>query len=183
MITLNSAKDYLALTTTANDSFLNTLISYASTQIETICQAPIIATDVTYYFDGLGAEFKYLPFIQVNALNTVSERDYPNESWAVETCYLTEKNNVYYAWNENTFDSKQYKAELNVGFSTIPNDIKLICTEIVATLYNESNKGDGRLGIETHDTQGLNGLTQNTTFKSLTNEWRNRLKKYTVPTC
>ena len=184
MVSRDEIKTYLALSTdTALDSFIDTLISYATNQIETMCQTPIVATDVTYYFDGIDSNYKYLPFGNVNSLGTVSERDYPNESWSLETCYLSEKNNVFMAWNEHKFDSKHYKAELNVGYSTIPDEIKLVCTEIVATIYNESNKGDGRLGVLTHNTTGLNGLVQNTTFQSLVDGWRNQLKKYTVPTC
>jgi hypothetical protein len=187
MITLTNVKDYLNISGTdaARDVILTTYIAYATSLIEKWCQTPIKAVAKDFYFNGLDSEYKYLPFIQVNTLTSTSYRDDPSEAWTTLTCYVTIINGVYKLYNPDFFTKNEYKAVLNVGFSTIPDDIKLICTEIVATIWTQSNKGDdglGRLGIQTHNTTGLNGLVQNTTFKDLTMEWKNNLRKYTVPT-
>jgi len=187
MISLSEVKNYLNLSTVdaPRDAILTTYIGYASSLVEKWCQTPIKAVAKDFYFRGLNSEYKYLPFVQINTLTSTSYRDHPGDSWTALTCYLTIIDGVYNLYNPDRFTKNEYKVVLNVGFATIPDDIKLVCTEIVSTIWNESNKGTdgiGRLGISQHNTTNLNGMIQNTTFKDLTMKWKDDLRKYTVPT-
>lgn len=187
---LKTLPPFSQLVDTDYDDMLEAILAEVSADIRAICNQPIESEALTnYIFDGYEARAIILPFTApVSAVANVKNRSNIGEAWTTVTGVTVEK-----AWGHSyqlvlatgfTAGAQNYKADITVGFSTIPDAIVRVAREMVAVRCREHGilSKAGTLGIATTATADAAGNPVTTAYKDLRSVWAYDLKRYTVKT-
>lgn len=166
IVTLDEAKKYLGITVgnVAHDETLETWIDVVSGQFESEIDNKVAQQDVEEILDGDGTQTLQVTYYPVIALsgNSAAERlanlqvrDDVDEDWEdIETSedYIIFPSNrpwvIELDGTESFEDGYQnIRVEYRAGYETIPGDIKRAVLEVVAEMWQESNQGQGRMGL------------------------------------
>ena len=196
MITVSEIKDFLYITDTGQDTWLTTQITNVQAEIEGYCRAEFDSTDRSEILDGDGSRRLYLrhyPVIQLSIaaspadadiLASLQYRGTPDDAWAdieddVDFIFTDS------AWSYVEFYSaifpfgvKNIKAVYKSGYTTIPADLKLVATEMVAMLWKKSNRsGIALLGESSKTTSGI-ATTTTRQLLDMDPKWKRVLNRY-----
>lgn len=170
------------------DDTLTSICEEVTTRIETMCQQPIEqVTKSAYRFNGTGTMEVTLPFSRVSAVASVYYRTTPVQSWiavdSADVVILSESATLY---NDNGWTAGyEYKADITVGWATVPNDIVAVAREMVQIQFLEMGapgKDDTRpLGVSALG-RNVGGGSMNTAFADMMPKWEYRLRRYRVAT-
>ena len=183
---ISTLKNYLNVTSTANDSMFDQLQSFVDARILNICNQSIMQTTRTYTFDGNGTVIKVLPNFPVTALASLARRASIVSGWTSAGVLssdfeLTEDNRIYYPAGFTT-GLRNYQAVYTYGYTQVPDAVQRVALEMCDIIYKNSDlKGNpesrlGRASISFSE----GGITQTKAFLDLEPQWRNMLKPYTL---
>lgn len=208
IVTLGEVKDFLQLTSTTHDIFLQKWISYHSLEMEGIngINNKIKVQDVSNeILNGTGRSKirpKYYPIYAIGIatsttdalkLASVQYRDDTDSAWTnieddidhilinnPELSVVSEQDSYNLELTEDTFPEGTANIRLSyqAGWSTIPGELKLVCLEKVAETFRNSNKSDGGRFGVQSITIGEGGGTRTMTFKDLYARHQMMMKPY-----
>lgn len=184
---LSDIKQYLKIDVaeTAQDTFLTDLLNKATNDINTYCRQPFELTDITIILTGILAFYDaskaILPYDVVNSIASLKYRETPLDDYitiASDEYKLIKMGtlNIVYYYNGFT-PTYQYEIALNVGYSSIPEEINQVCIEKTAIMFFESKQGGGRLGL-TNLNESKSGFTGSTTYNDMRDRHNLILDKY-----
>lgn len=205
LITFAQAKAYLnigvAAADTNQDVWLQEIISDISAEIELYCKRKFAIQSVSNeIYNGNGENrllVNYWPVTQLSTETTptdaqklaaVQYRNDPDSAWTdIETDVDHILFNERWPWLQlcdEVFPSGVQNVRLSykAGYSTIPQDLKQVCLEMVAIEWKESNRSGVALLGETSKTNSGLGITQTRTLKDMDPRWKKVLDRYRVPT-
>ena len=204
LLTFADVKDYLnigvAVADTNQDVWLQEVLSDISRQIEISCRRKIAVQSISgEIYDGSSWRTQgtnriytvYAPITQLSTETTPSDaqklasvqyRDDPDDTW---TDLVTDVDHLIvgpdYIEAYGAFfplGSKNIKLSYKAGYSTIPQDLKMVCLEMVAMVYKESNRSSqGILGMAT-TTDTYAGGAATKAFRDLSPKWEKVLDRY-----
>lgn len=192
IITLAQSRVYIAKKEgdTAHDIFIQSLINIASSSIEKFIQGPVVLQEFKeQIYDGNGKDFLYVrdcPIVSLlnGAASDVQYRADPKETWQTlepEVSYILVKSQKPYLIKlyANYFPSghQNIRVSYKAGYANVPGDITRVCLEMVAEMYKESNRGDGRLGVQSKSNSG-GSASGSDSFVDLMDRHRKILIKY-----
>lgn len=169
------------------DDTLTSICEEVTTRIETICRQPIEqVTKSAYRFIGSGTYEHTFPFSRISTIANVYYRATPVTAWTAvdsgDVVVLSESATVY---NDNTWIAgMEYKADIVVGWSTVPLDIVSVAREMVQIQFMEmgSRGSDARpIGLAAKG-ESIGGGNVSTSFMEMLPKWEYRLSRYRVPT-
>jgi hypothetical protein len=181
---------------TDRDATITECIKQAGSIIKTLCNQPIEQESLTYEFrgggtsaipladqllGGSGYSTKLIPYTVPSTLVAVSHRTLPTDSWTADTgCTLFVDNLQTRLYHPNGFGYAYYKATLNVGYTTIPDDIVHAVSELALYIYNETSvSNESRAGLASRAiTQ--NSITSTLAYADVIARIRPILTKYTI---
>ena len=173
----------IAVADTSKDALIDRLIAQVEDEIFGICGQPVEQTATTVEFLGEYGNTYPLYYTVPVTLTTLKYRDTPADSWTLVTgdsaAYI--RNGVYSLYYEDGFHSQNYfQAVMNVGYTTVPDDVKLCAYEMVTELFlNTPYAGQGnRFGVSAiNESEG--GVSWAKTIASMRARAVERLKPYT----
>lgn len=196
LVSLSEVKSYLKISALdlSKDNVLQGWISDVSRSIETYCENKIRKQSVLdELHNGDGTSELWTMFSPVTAIYGATENDklasvqYRNSPLDAWTNLATDARTLLVDPNEAQFielydivfptGRSNIKVSYYAGYDPVPSDIKLVCLEMVAMMWKESNQGENRLGVQS-TADSTAGANFNTTFKSLKPEWRLVLNNY-----
>lgn len=119
-------------------------------------------------------------------LLSVADRTDPDTAWAaIETDIdhiFTNPLWDYIELYDEIFNGgvQNIKLTYRAGYSTIPQDLKVVALEMVAMMWKESNRGSGLLGESNRTTSGL-GQSYTKSLIDLKPQWVKVLNRYRIP--
>jgi len=150
---LDEVKETLNISDTSQDSFLTNLINRVTDWIERYCgHRRFLATDyVEELYSGNGTPYLVTKHWPINSVTKIEERDTElrEDEWTeIDSEYYhikePEKASIYliggtWGGTRNVFNEgvNNYRVTYNAGYETIPEDLKLVCIELVKKFYND----------------------------------------------
>lgn len=156
----------LGIATSASTiGFVNSAIGYVSAEFESYCQRKLKAVDLLGSYDGDGSCWLNTQNYPINSITTLKYRTAPNSAYTNIITNASDSisaNVVIYTTGIELYNyrfpvgSQSIQIYYNAGYSTIPDDLKMIAIEAVIDKIKQFNVVDGeqRLGISTKNTQG-----------------------------
>lgn len=172
--------NYLNITDSSQDTLLTSLIAQAQSIMESMCDQPLAQASQDVYFVGTGTHSKLLDYTVPVALTTLYYREEPDDSWTTVTgAVVYESDNLTRLYLSTGFIEPFYKATISVGYSSTPNDLVSICSEMVVEMMASTDFGLGqnRFGVASLATSE-GGVTQTTVYRDLQARFRERLRGY-----
>ena len=189
ILTAAEVKAYLGISGTDKDTIIGTFISDVSLWLEGYTGRKIAGsqTVTNEIGNGDGTEFFYPKYPPVSAVTTLQDRSDPNGTWASivsDTDYILIDPIAgdYVELYNTTFPEGRSNIRITytAGYSTIPNEVKQVAYEMVATRFRESNDpalGHNRLGmISTATSQA--GVSYSKSYIDLLPKWKSILAPY-----
>ena len=165
-IDLIEVKLYLGITHTNIDSQLNVFINEAEAIIDNICETNLL--EQTYTQVGTVD----------NSSNVILNHSKINDIISVEIDG-TATDYTYKGFGIISIDGAgDYEVVYKSGYTTVPNDIKLIAKEIVYMLMKQSNLDKGILGLNSKSSSSSGIVSGSDSYKDMYAEWNKRLDKY-----
>jgi len=180
---------------TERDDVITACIEQASSIIKGACNQPLEQESVDYYFQGFGVKTdlatqllggagyatKTIPYTVPVELSALYRRTLPSDAWTVEsgvTLFVSHLQNQLYA--ANGFGYNLYKAVLNVGYTTIPDDLVHAASELAVYIWNETNvSNEGRAGLASK-TITQNNITTTRAYADIMKRIQHIIAGYTV---
>lgn len=190
IVTLNDTKEYLNidLADTSKDTAITNLILVAGAKINTICGQNIESGTNVVTFKGFDNDKYIVNKFPVTAVTKVESKYYSESVFTeddINNYSIIPDNNITSIYNiASDFESNYvYRVTFTSGYATIPYDVRNIAYEMVSIMLKESEIKPtvigGRIGMQSFS-EGLNGVSGNTSFKDMEKSWRERLNKYTT---
>jgi hypothetical protein len=180
---------------TDRDATITACIEQAGEIMKTVCNQPLEQESVDFYFPGQavtaplatqllggsGYATKTIPYTTPVELSAVYRRSLPTDAWVVESgCVVFVADVQSQIYCSNGFGYNLYKAVLNVGYTTIPNDLVHAASELAVYIFNETNvSNESRAGLASK-TITQNGVTTTRTYADILARLAPILSKYTV---
>lgn len=190
ILTAAEVKAYMGIlsSSTDKDTIIGTFISDVSLWIENYLEKKVVSQTVTdEKGSGDGTEFYYPKYSPVTAVTTLTYRGTPTSSYANvvsnSSNILVDPDGDYIEVYGTVFPYGRLNLKLTytAGYSTVPNEIKQVAYEMVATRFRESNDpalGQNRLGIQSKSRTEGGGVTNASTFVDMLPRWERILKRY-----
>lgn len=185
LITNADIKTYLGITEATYDATITAYIGRVESEIkDMIGQSVEKVANFDIIFKGNGKPRYLLNNSPVTAINSLSYRATPIDSWVViassdYTMYQTE--NLYWVYYSSFSESYEYKANIDYGYTNVPEVVKQVAIEMTVDKLLDSNalafNEQFRHGLVSR-AESVNGYTGTTTFK--TADYWHRLGKYAV---
>jgi len=171
----------IAVSDTTKDNLIDRLIAHVGKEIATYTRQPIEQATETLYFTGTGQKAYPLYFTAACTIGNLFYRDEPIDSWVTVTdstpvCF--EDNGTQYLYYDSLTDP-YYKATVTVGYTPVPEDVKLCAFEMVKELYNNTPfaaQGD-RFGVSAINESDA-GISWSKAIKAMRPQMETRLQKY-----
>lgn len=194
LITVNEVKQFIKSKDnsfeTSLSGFVVNIISYVSDTIENYCNKTLTAKDFTGYYDGSNCNKLYLDNYPINSISELKYRINPSDNYSnnleanisqsvfIYPTYIQLYSNIF------PYDNKSIKIIYNAGYSSIPGDIKIVALEMCQTIYNNSGRGNGYLGLKSIS-DSFNSSAGTMTFDNIALEKRqkeilDKYKKYNI---
>ena len=126
---------WLDVDSTTHDTRLGVLIDQATAIMESICKQPLDVVAVERVTQGTGETLWMIPYtspVTLSSLKYKSELD--DAAWTTVTGAVVQKiNGVQYVYLGGGFVQPRYQFNLSVGYSSVPNDLVNICSELVVS--------------------------------------------------
>lgn len=154
LITAQELKGYLNITPdiTSHDEFLAFLISAASDEIEAYCNTRIKKCTVTEVVSGCGSPLLFMAndhITQIHSVEIMHNGEFI-QLIAPELIeeHLSEQGHIIFAhdlvFRSGTFN---YRISYECGYDPVPDSIRLLCLELCAISFQNSFRGEGRIGL------------------------------------
>lgn len=142
LTTLQAVKDYLGITSNADDALLESFINRVTDSFEAYCARKFKSASYTEYHDGKGSDKlfpKQAPITTVTSIYDDSEWAWGASTLIASTEYRI-VDEAYIQLKSTTFmdDVQNVKITYTAGYSTIPADVEHACIEQAAWLYRKS---------------------------------------------
>ena len=183
---------------TDRDATITACIEQAGSYIRTLCNQPIEQESLDYYFNGdrvanadlskqlLGGDgyaTKLLPYTTPVTLSGLYHRTLPTDSWVSQSGAVIYKHgDLFRLYSSDGFAWPLYKAELSVGYTSIPGDVVHAASELALYIWNETSvSNEARAGVASKSI-AQNGITTTKTFADIVMKLKPILTKYTIYT-
>jgi len=172
IITLDEAKDYINYTGTGTDkdSFIEWIIDLASGELEDRLGYKIAAQEVTVILDGNGESAMPLPHPiialvgadEATRLSNLQYRTGTDEAWTdlvddEDYIHITDEKPHQIELSEGEyfpFGQQNIRVNYYAGFDPIPGQIELVCAEMTAMIWRQSNHGEFAIGVTSKTSSG-----------------------------
>lgn len=179
---------------TDRDATITQCIAEASAVLKTLCNQPLAEEQTDFYFSGetrntsiatqllggSGYATKTIPYTVPCTLVGLYRRMLPSDSWTAEpgaVVYVSDLQSQIYC--SAGFGYTLYKAVLNLGYATIPDDLIHAASELAVYIYNETNvSNESRAGLASK-TITQNNITTTRTYLDIIQRLRPIITKYT----
>ncbi|HOU26519.1 MAG TPA: head-tail connector protein [Paludibacteraceae bacterium] len=190
MISLSEAKAFMGVTSSTDDTLIGTLIDYAEGLIENYIDNKIdqvsISNEILEIVDRF--DLQYIPsFDLAPKYKYARTLYYPIASLSITqdgttltsgTDYTYEANTGVITFYTNVSDYQQgLKANYTAGYSTCPNDIKLVALELTKALYQNAGATAKGYGSVSNKKIGDFSVSYKSTNVDIT-AWSGVLDKY-----
>jgi len=152
LTTLDAAKEYLHIDDTDEDALLLTLINAASEAIEHFTGRIFGSAQFTEYHDGGGRRaivLRHLPVLSVTSVHDDLARAFTAEHLLAADEYTVDAEAAIIRLDAGTFaDGRQnVKVICTAGYASVPKDVALACTILVAAQWERAKRrNDGLSG-------------------------------------
>lgn len=186
LLTKTDVKDYLDIpvTDTDYDDFIDDCITEAENNLLDILGQEVESTSVDVILRGNGKSEVLLVNHPVTAINSLSYRAVPTDSWTAidsDDYTLFKADTCDFIYYNSFISGYQYKANITYGYGVVPDTIKGVAVEMTADKMLKSNNtpfnDDFRHGISQR-AESVNGFTGTTTLQLA--GYIDRLGKYQV---
>jgi len=195
LVALAVVKEYLNITDTNQDAFLQRWIGLISKKVEHYTEKKIAAQTISAEIvDGNGTRFlqpRFWPVLRLagtsdaEKLANLQYRDDPDSAW---TDIETDINHVFIypdrPWQIELYDEifphglRNIKLSYIAGYDPVPEDLQRLCIEEIAMIWKEANRsGLFRLG-ESSESSAQGGVSYSKAFLNLTERWQTVLDQY-----
>ena len=209
LIVVADAKDYLNIgsSDTNQDAWLQEIISDLSAEAELYCKRKFAVQSVAdEIYDGLSWRVSedrrristvYFPVTQLSTQATPSDaqklaavqyRNDPDSSWTdietdVDHIFFNPRWDYIELYDEAfPYGVQNIRLSYKAGYSTVPQDLKIVCLEMTAMMWKESNRSSqGILGMST-TTDSYQGGAATKTFRDMKPLWAKTLNRYRIRT-
>jgi len=189
ILTAAEAKAYMGVSGSDKDTIIGTFISDASRWIEgylgrKVAGGQAVTTEIG---NGDGTEIFRPKFPPVTAVSSLQERGSPTGSWSD---VVSDSSNILIDPIEGDFievygtafpaGRSNIRVTYTAGYSTVPNEIKQVCYEMVAIRFKESNDaalGNNRLGMAS-STNSQAGVNHSKTYLDMVPKWEKTLRPF-----
>lgn len=187
LITNDEVKEYISYTDTDIDTPIDNVISRVNNEVLNMIGQQIETTTTDVIIRGINKSECLLVNTPVTAINSLSYRATPLDSWTVISSSeyaLQVREGLTYWIYYNTFSSSyEYKANITYGYASVPEAVKSVAIDMTIDKLLESSiisiMDSGRHGLNSRAI-GMNGDTGTTVFNNdKTNYW-DRLAPYQV---
>ena len=150
--TVASAKAYLGISGTGDDTLLASLVSAASTLVQTWLSRDIPAQAYDERYNGPGGAVLVLPWTPINSISllTIDGVTVPAATTDGTLGYRFDDTMIVLAGYTFTRGLLNVRVQWNGGFTVIPPDLVQSVNELVALVYKESD----RIGQTSKSIQG-----------------------------
>ena len=166
---------------TTHDTRITVLIGQATGIMEGICKQPLDPVSVERISQGNGGTLYMLPYTSPVTLTTLKyKNELDDAAWtAVTGAVVVKIDGVQYVYLGDGFTQPWYQFTLSVGYSSVPNDLANICSEMVVELFKmtDYNRSDSRFGIQSL-AGGEGGVTSTTVYRDLASRFERKLSPY-----
>ncbi len=158
-----NVKEYLGISGTDDDDFIDNLIDRASEAIESHCRREFNSEERTEYHDGRGSSrlvLKHRPVTAVASIYDDLNRDFGSGTLISSSDYLVREDEgiVEFVSSSSFKDGRlNVKVTYTGGYSTIPTDLGQACIMLVALLYHRGKQGAD--GIKQESQAGAYSVT------------------------
>ena len=173
LTTLQDVKDWLGLSSTADDALLARLIASASRFIESWVGRTITSVTYTETFNGDGHARLVLPNYPVTAVSsvTIDGSPIPAAAPAAPNGYLFDALVLYLNGYAFARGVQNVTVVYTAGYASVPPDLAQACIELVALRYKERDRvGQG--------SKSVGGETITFTVAEMTESVRATLSRY-----
>lgn len=142
LATLPRVKEWLSITTTANDALLSRLVSAASDYIETYLSRNITRTSYQSYRDGHGGRrlmFRNYPVVSLTVVKVGGVLVPPSVGGSPGFVHTDTSVTLVGGYVFDLGASNVY-LEYVAGYDPIPNEIEQACIDLVALRYRERDR-------------------------------------------
>lgn len=185
MITLTELKQYLNITDSSKDTFLQSCIDSSVCEIEDFCNRKLSPDTYVEYLDGNNKTEIYLRNKPINSISSIECFDEYDTFVDLFTGSDTASNSVQIITQHNLIKllkgyffykgCKNIKITYTAGYSTTPDDIKSVLLELATIkFYNSPLSGHARLGKASDNINSVTG--EAVTYKAP--DWKTVLNKY-----
>lgn len=207
ILTEYQTKDYLKISRGVTDydevlfggDGFSGFVDLATDNIESYIANKVRLQEITgLIVDGSGDEFLQLPFFPIVSIQGEDDstrytklqyRDSASSAWT--NLFSSEADLTTYLHIDTVhpyqleildgetfpYGTKNIKVSYNAGYETIPGDIIRVCLEMVKVMWDESNQGSGRLGMNSRS-YSLAGSNTSDGYQDMWPQWSNTLAKY-----
>ncbi|MGE5680529.1 MAG: hypothetical protein ACM34K_06560 [Bacillota bacterium] len=134
------------------DNFFDQIINACSDILEVYCNTKLKKCTVTEIVSG---EDPYRLYLSNSHILSVLEIKYWGSSVfrrlynedEIRVNLVPSGHSIYNRAGDFTEGSYNYEVSYICGFDPIPDDLKLVCLELCAVLFNNSSLGDSRIGL------------------------------------
>jgi uncharacterized phiE125 gp8 family phage protein len=154
LTTVEKVKRLLHTSSTTDDDLITELINSCSAKIERLCNRQFLARAYTERMDGHDTHklvVKHYPINEITAIYEVSGAGSEEETELIaDTIYRYDSETgiielIADVWT-SAFDTAfaagflNYEVQYNGGYATIPDDVDMVCRELVVEAYNLSKR-------------------------------------------
>lgn len=174
--------NYLNISGSTYDSILTALIAQAESIMKSMCYQPLsVETGMILEFTGNGSTEHLLSYTVPVSLTSLEYKEKPSDaSWTSVTGAVAYKaDDVQRLYLEEGFVYPFYRATADIGYSTVPDDLVNICSEMVVELFKATDytDSDNRFGLASLATNE-GGMSATTTYRDMMARYKDKLKKY-----
>jgi len=180
---------------TERDDVITACIEQACSIMKGTCNQPLEQETVDFYFTGFstnanlstqllggnGYATKTVPYTVPVQLSALYHRSLPTDAWAAEsgaTLFVSNLQNQIYT--ASGFGYNLYRAVLQVGYTTIPDELVYVASELAVYIWNETLvSNEGRAGL-TSKAITQNNITTTRAFADVMKRMQPILSAYTV---
>ena len=182
IVTLDEIKTYLNKSGTTDDTFLQTCLDNAQSEVQEYLGYSIVSTSTNYTTYGNNDNEIQLPYAIPFVVNKVSKEIGIGEFEEIpSTDYdLYRNHGVRYLKLDGIFSvNTLYIIEGNLGFlsSAVPDALKEVLIEWAVWLYKMSSNGENLLNM-VNDSQNIGGVSSTKTYNDIFKNLRQRCRIY-----
>ena len=171
----------IAATDNALDKTLDRFIAIAQSEIEDICNQPIVSASKTWTASGTADRLLPTWYTVPLVVQQVRSRSSYADAFAAiaGTASVVSVDGVQYLVNTDGWTSLQYEITATVGYAAVPKIIQLCACELVQEMYYASQHAPSgsRFGVSAIS-EGMAGVSMSKTILSMRQRIMPRLAPY-----
>lgn len=159
LCTLAQLKTFLSISVTTYDDLFNMLIDAASDRIDKLCDRTLEENDYTEYLDGNDLNKINLKHYPINSVTSVTVFNYEVDLTDDDAFKIYSEQGSIYWLSKFTEGNRNIEVIYNAGYAgydqpsltTVPDDLNMLCLELVKTMYDKTKIDGSKSGEKLGD--------------------------------